>query len=206
MHLIKELRTQKEHIPVRISLERRLTAMIEDDGARYCLCKGPSDGSFMIGCDFCDEWYHGRCIGVSAAVGDALANAGDQFMCPKCASKSGVEYKFGLTSVASISDEEDEDCDEDDKQDDFQSKKEWLSKLWPPCRVAVPASKTPLTNLDAAECSFVPKKPRPSIEGVPGYVPPGKMNTESETAQLQESSTPQGKEGISRPQSLGVST
>lgn len=59
----------------------------------------------------------------SAAVGDALANAGDQFMCPKCASKSGVEYKFGLTSVASISDEEDEDCDEDDKQDDFQSKK-----------------------------------------------------------------------------------
>merc|ERR1711908_143354 len=125
MHLIKELRTQKEHIPVRISLERRLTAMIEDDGARYCLCKGPSDGSFMIGCDFCDEWYHGRCIGVSAAVGDALANAGDQFMCPKCASKSGVEYKFGLTSVASISDEEDEDCDEDDKQDDIQSKKEW---------------------------------------------------------------------------------
>ena len=26
----------------------------------YCpVCSDPDDGSFMIGCDGCDEWFHG---------------------------------------------------------------------------------------------------------------------------------------------------
>ena len=30
---------------------------------KYCICHGPDDGSFMIACDFCDEWFHGKCVG-----------------------------------------------------------------------------------------------------------------------------------------------
>jgi len=32
----------------------------------YCLCRQPYvEGSFMLACDICDDWYHGPCVGVS---------------------------------------------------------------------------------------------------------------------------------------------
>ena len=31
----------------------------------YCICNGPNDGSFMISCHFCDEWFHRNCVGVT---------------------------------------------------------------------------------------------------------------------------------------------
>jgi len=33
----------------------------------YCVCKQPYDqnADFMIGCDVCNEWYHGSCVGVT---------------------------------------------------------------------------------------------------------------------------------------------
>ena len=46
----------------------------------YCICRQPEDGHFMIQCDKCDEWFHGRCVGVSSAEGVAL----DKYYCPKC--------------------------------------------------------------------------------------------------------------------------
>jgi hypothetical protein len=27
-----------------------------------------SEGEFMVACDVCDEWYHGKCVGVSEYV------------------------------------------------------------------------------------------------------------------------------------------
>ena len=27
---------------------------------KRCIYHGPDDGSFMIACDFCDEWFHGK--------------------------------------------------------------------------------------------------------------------------------------------------
>ena len=29
----------------------------------YCICRKPDDGTPMVCCDGCDEWYHVRCIG-----------------------------------------------------------------------------------------------------------------------------------------------
>ena len=30
----------------------------------YCYCRKGEDG-FMIQCDFCDDWFHGDCIGIT---------------------------------------------------------------------------------------------------------------------------------------------
>ena len=45
----------------------------------YCVCRLPYEG-FMIGCDSCDEWYHGPCVGVS----EEQANKVDKYVCIRC--------------------------------------------------------------------------------------------------------------------------
>jgi hypothetical protein len=45
----------------------------------YCICRLPYEG-FMIGCDGCDEWYHGQCVGVS----EEQANKVDKYLCLRC--------------------------------------------------------------------------------------------------------------------------
>jgi hypothetical protein len=46
------------HLPVDLTLlEGRLDAVIVDGGRPYCLCRGLT-GGLMVGCDFCDEWFH----------------------------------------------------------------------------------------------------------------------------------------------------
>uniref|UniRef100_A0A4W5PMT1 Bromodomain PHD finger transcription factor n=1 Tax=Hucho hucho TaxID=62062 RepID=A0A4W5PMT1_9TELE len=49
----------------------------------YCVCKTPYDESkFYIGCDRCQNWYHGRCVGILQSE----ANHIDQYVCPQCQS------------------------------------------------------------------------------------------------------------------------
>ena len=31
----------------------------------FCTCRKKDDGSFMLACDWCDEWYHGACVGIT---------------------------------------------------------------------------------------------------------------------------------------------
>lgn len=35
-----------------------------EDQTPYCFCRKPDNGSFMIYCEFCSEWYHGSCVGI----------------------------------------------------------------------------------------------------------------------------------------------
>ncbi|CAC5424118.1 BPTF [Mytilus coruscus] len=47
----------------------------------YCLCKTPYDESqFYIGCDRCQDWFHGKCVGISEKEASSL----DVYLCPKC--------------------------------------------------------------------------------------------------------------------------
>ena len=42
----------------------------------------------MICCDICEDWYHGDCVGVTQADGKELEKKSEEWMCPKCKSKS----------------------------------------------------------------------------------------------------------------------
>jgi hypothetical protein len=42
------------------------TEEMEDDKKKYCFGKKPWEGCFMIQCDYCDNWYHGSCVNVTA--------------------------------------------------------------------------------------------------------------------------------------------
>uniref|UniRef100_A0A3Q2XVL0 Transcription initiation factor TFIID subunit 3 n=1 Tax=Hippocampus comes TaxID=109280 RepID=A0A3Q2XVL0_HIPCM len=62
------------------------TYVIRDEsGNQIWICPGcdkPDDGSPMIGCDDCDDWYHWVCVGIVAAP-----PADQQWFCVKCSSK-----------------------------------------------------------------------------------------------------------------------
>ena len=46
---------------------------------------------FMIGCDKCERWVHGPCVGVGKAAADSM----DDYLCPYCAHTAGKPYAFG---------------------------------------------------------------------------------------------------------------
>lgn len=52
---------------------------LEQASKNYCICRRPYEG-FMIGCDSCDEWFHGPCIGVT----ESKAGRVDKYVCPRC--------------------------------------------------------------------------------------------------------------------------
>ncbi|XP_075408515.1 transcription initiation factor TFIID subunit 3 isoform X1 [Tenrec ecaudatus] len=73
--------------PVRsVVTETVSTYVIRDEwGNQIWICPGcnkPDDGSPMIGCDDCDDWYHWPCVGIMTAPPEEM-----QWFCPKCANK-----------------------------------------------------------------------------------------------------------------------
>jgi hypothetical protein len=61
----------------------------------YCICRRPYEG-FMIGCDTCDEWYHGSCIGITEAQGEKI----EKFVCVRCSLKK--VFNMCCTKTASV--------------------------------------------------------------------------------------------------------
>lgn len=43
----------------------------------YCVCRKPDSGKWMIGCDGCEDWFHGECINVAEEDGDLI----DKYFC-----------------------------------------------------------------------------------------------------------------------------
>ncbi|KAL3268250.1 hypothetical protein HHI36_007374 [Cryptolaemus montrouzieri] len=55
----------------------------------YCLCQQPYDNSqFYICCDSCQDWFHGRCVGILQSEADNI----DEYICPRCQTNSMVNY------------------------------------------------------------------------------------------------------------------
>ncbi|XP_063164516.1 transcription initiation factor TFIID subunit 3 isoform X1 [Candoia aspera] len=74
-------------VPVRsVVTETVSNYVIRDEwGNKIWICPGcekPDDGSPMIGCDDCDDWYHWPCVGITTAPPEEM-----QWFCSRCASK-----------------------------------------------------------------------------------------------------------------------
>ena len=66
---VKAVLEASRHIPLRLeTLRRRCAAIIDDGGKRYCFCRGPSDGAFMLGCN------DGRRAATSGSTGGVLGS------------------------------------------------------------------------------------------------------------------------------------
>lgn len=79
---LRKLLDEAKHIPVLLSLEPKVVAALDDGGNRYCLCRGPNDGSFMVGCDTCEEWFHGACVKLKVSTTLLLASTRYQMRLP----------------------------------------------------------------------------------------------------------------------------
>eukprot|EP00977_Amphora_coffeiformis_P002794 scaffold528_cov165-Amphora_coffeaeformis.AAC.6 len=120
---LNELSKSAERVPLILPYEHRLENVIEDEGCRYCLCGGPSDGRFMVGCDKCDKWFHGSCVGIRGNEGEELEN----WFCPECKS-SPVDISALVDTF-----HDSYECEvEDSEEDDVASKAPDPESMWPP--------------------------------------------------------------------------
>ncbi|KAJ7708675.1 hypothetical protein B0H17DRAFT_1030445 [Mycena rosella] len=53
--------------------------------AIYCVCRKSDDGSPMVNCGQCDEWYHFTCINLSEQTAEDI----NVYICPSCTEKTG---------------------------------------------------------------------------------------------------------------------
>ncbi|CAL1301042.1 unnamed protein product [Larinioides sclopetarius] len=63
----------------------------DDEDCLYCICRTKDTNRFMIGCDSCNEWYHGDCISIT----EDYAKNIKQFFCLMCRERDPtLEIKF----------------------------------------------------------------------------------------------------------------
>uniref|UniRef100_A0A8B9H9H4 CXXC-type zinc finger protein 1 n=1 Tax=Astyanax mexicanus TaxID=7994 RepID=A0A8B9H9H4_ASTMX len=67
------------------------SSMEEENAPLYCICRKPDINCFMIGCDSCNEWFHGHCINVT----EKMAKAIREWYCKRCQDKDpSLEIKY----------------------------------------------------------------------------------------------------------------
>ncbi|CAL8355800.1 unnamed protein product [Boreogadus saida] len=67
------------------------SGMDGENSPLYCICRKPDINCFMIGCDNCNEWFHGHCINVT----EKMAKAIREWYCMRCRGKnSSLEIKY----------------------------------------------------------------------------------------------------------------
>jgi len=47
----------------------------------------------MICCDTCEEWFHGKCVGITKALGQQMEARGVEWNCPPCRKKKIEEAR-----------------------------------------------------------------------------------------------------------------
>ncbi|OAF70947.1 hypothetical protein A3Q56_01314 [Intoshia linei] len=56
----------------------------------YCICKSTECKTFMIQCDICNEWYHGKCMGIEEIYADCI----NSFECSNCSASNKPDYSL----------------------------------------------------------------------------------------------------------------
>ena len=65
-----------------VGKDRKIEDGCTDQPLRYCICHGEDEGNLMIGCDFCEQWYHPRCLDLTDERVKELEN--EKWRCPPC--------------------------------------------------------------------------------------------------------------------------
>ena len=64
-------------------LRERKQAEVKQSDPKYCVCRSGIAG-FMVCCELCEGWYHGRCVGFT----ETMSKAGARFICPGTCAKT----------------------------------------------------------------------------------------------------------------------
>ena len=78
----------KQRTDTRKELQANTTSPLQDANKTtlllYCTCRTEwEDGVEYLGCDFCEEWFHYRCVGIPTK----LTGKVEQYRCMKCCAK-----------------------------------------------------------------------------------------------------------------------
>ncbi|CAG7821469.1 unnamed protein product [Allacma fusca] len=78
---------------------------VEDDDPNklWCICRQPHNNRFMICCDKCDDWFHGKCVGITKAQAKKMETANLPWHCPTCKKAIKQEQQSASTPKLKIS-------------------------------------------------------------------------------------------------------
>jgi len=97
------------------------------DDEIYCICRSKDVSRFMIGCDHCEEWYHGDCIKVTADEAKYIK----KFYCKECRDKNShlsVVYKSKYAEKLKEKEKKKERKQKDSKEERKKEKKKHKDK------------------------------------------------------------------------------
>ncbi|XP_063968609.1 zinc finger protein 184-like isoform X3 [Lytechinus pictus] len=66
----------------------------DDPEKLWCICRQPYDEKFMICCDKCEDWFHGKCVNVKKKEGKRMERENISWMCPKCTDSGIYRCKY----------------------------------------------------------------------------------------------------------------
>jgi len=96
--------------------------MSEDEEEQiYCICKSSEVNRFMIGCDHCEEWYHGDCINVTAKDSKYIK----KFYCKECTQKNpNLKVVYKSKYMDTVLKMKKDEASTKDKKEERKEKKE----------------------------------------------------------------------------------
>lgn len=53
----------------------------------------------MICCDKCEEWFHGKCVGITRQMGREMEQRQSEWICPNCEKKQQPSIKVSYRAV-----------------------------------------------------------------------------------------------------------
>uniref|UniRef100_A0A672F3E3 CXXC-type zinc finger protein 1 n=1 Tax=Salarias fasciatus TaxID=181472 RepID=A0A672F3E3_SALFA len=128
------------------------SGMEGENAPLYCICRKPDINCFMIGCDNCNEWFHGHCINIT----EKMAKAIREWYCMRCRDENAfLEIKYRSKKNR----DRDVDSDKNERQystpstPDYRSERRRGSKVKRSVRMCGECEPCRRTE-DCAQCDF----------------------------------------------------
>uniref|UniRef100_A0A3Q3FU67 CXXC-type zinc finger protein 1 n=1 Tax=Labrus bergylta TaxID=56723 RepID=A0A3Q3FU67_9LABR len=128
------------------------SSMEGENAPVYCICRKPDISCFMIGCDNCNEWFHGHCIDITEKSAKAIR----EWYCMRCRDKnSSLEIKYRSKKNRDKEAEPDrtERIERSESTPDYKSERRRGSKVKRSVRMCGECEPCRRTE-DCAQCDF----------------------------------------------------